>query len=187
MDTGDRVWRERGLRSAVLAGDEQAWQTWYDESFADLYAYVAWRCAGLRDLAEEVVQDTWLIAVRRVRRFDPTLGSFRAWLQGIAGNVLRNHLRRRRRGPAVQPLNGRQPVAAADDRADRERSARIAGALDRLPGRYEAVLRAKYLDQWSVAQIAGAWNETPKAIESLLTRARLAFREAYQQEESTDG
>jgi RNA polymerase sigma-70 factor (ECF subfamily) len=49
-----------------------------------------------------------------------------------------------------------------------------------LPGRYEAVLRAKYLDQQSVAQIAESWRETPKAIESLLTRAREAFRAAYE-------
>jgi DNA-directed RNA polymerase specialized sigma24 family protein len=70
MNPSDRVWRERGLRSAVLAGDERAWQSWYEESFHGLTAYVAWRCAGLQDLAEEVVQETWLTAVRRIRSFD---------------------------------------------------------------------------------------------------------------------
>src|SRR6516162_4354904 len=101
MNPSDRVWRERGLRSAVLAGDERAWQTWYDESFAGLYAYVWWRCAGLRDLGDEVVQETWLTAVRRVRDFDPERGCFAGWLCGIAANVLRNQLRRetRRRAP----------------------------------------------------------------------------------------
>ena len=44
----------------------------------------------------------------------------------------------------------------------------------------KAVLRAKYLDGRSMAEIAAAWGETPKAVESLLTRARQAFREAYQ-------
>jgi hypothetical protein len=34
MPEGDHVWRERGLRGAVLAGDERAWRTWYDECFA---------------------------------------------------------------------------------------------------------------------------------------------------------
>src|SRR5262249_17938556 len=87
MHSSERVWRERGLRAAVLAGDERAWRAWYDECFPGLYAYVSWRCAGLRDLADEVVQDTWLIAVRRMRRFDPEQGSFRAWLHGIAANV----------------------------------------------------------------------------------------------------
>lgn len=184
MAAGDRVGRERALRSAVLAGDERAWQEWYHESFQGLYAYVAWRCAGLRDLTDEVVQDTWLVAVRRIRRFDPEAGSFKAWLRGIAANVLRNHLRRRRRAANhTLPLSGPYPApdSAAQAIAERERAERIARALAGLPERYETVLRAKYLDQQTVAQIAAAQGETPKTIESLLTRARQAFREVYQQ------
>jgi RNA polymerase sigma-70 factor (ECF subfamily) len=182
MNPSDRVWRERGLRSAILAGDERAWQTWYDESFAALTAYVSWRCAGLRDLTEEVVQETWLTAVRRIRSFDPERGSFAAWLRGIAANTLRNHFRsRKRRAREAQSLNGpcaARPLVAADVE-EPDLAERIAEALTSLPERYEAALRAKYLDQQSVAQIAETWKETPKAVESLLTRARQAFREAY--------
>ena len=65
------------------------------------------------------------------------------------------------------------------DAESSDTSERIARALASLPERYEAVLRAKYLDQQSVDQIATVWNETSKAIESLLTRARRAFREVY--------
>lgn len=186
MDLSDRVGRERLLRGAVLAGDEQAWRTWYAEAYGPLYAYVLWRCGGGRDLAEEVVQDTWLTAVGRIRRFDPGRSPFAAWLRGIAANVLRNQLRRRRRrARRVGPLNGRpagggQPDAALEQQ---ERAERIARALAALPERYEAVLRAKYLDQHSVADIAAAWGETAKAVESLLTRARQAFRDAYDQAE----
>jgi RNA polymerase sigma-70 factor, ECF subfamily len=56
--------------------------------------------------------------------------------------------------------------------------------LSRLPERYEAALRAKYLDQQSVVEIAEAWNESPKAVESLLTRARESFRQEYKRLES---
>jgi RNA polymerase sigma-70 factor (ECF subfamily) len=181
MHPSDRVWRERGLRSAVLAGDERAWQTWYEESYAGLRAYAAWRCAGLRDLADEVVQETWLTAVRRIRRFDPDRGPFAAWLRGIAANIVRNQLRcRARLAGRIQPLNGELAARPADGVGkDEPPSEAIARALAALPDRYEAVLQAKYLDQKSVAQIAADWNETPKAVESLLTRARQAFRETY--------
>lgn len=179
MHPSQSVWREHGLRSAVLAGDERAWQTWYDESFEGLYAYVSWRCAGLRDLTEEVVQETWLIAVRRIRRFDPERGSFAGWLRGIAANVLRNHLRRERRLAQARPCP--VPAAAVDAALDqREQAEQIARALAFLPDHYEAVLRAKYVDQRSVAEIAAEQGETAKAVESLLTRARQAFRDAYQ-------
>jgi RNA polymerase sigma-70 factor (ECF subfamily) len=187
MRSDDRVWRERTLRSAALAGDERAWQTWYDESFEGLYAYVWWRCAGLRDLADEVVQETWLTAVRRVRAFDPERGPFAGWLCGIAANVLRNQLRREgRRRVSPCPAEARATEPADAGLEQREQAERIARALAELPERYEAVLRAKYLDGRSMAEIAAAWGETPKAVESLLTRARDAFREAYLRRESND-
>ena len=65
----------------------------------------------------------------------------------------------------------------------RERSERIAQALAALPEQYEAVLRAKYLELQTVEQIAAVRNETPKAVESLLTRARAAFRENFASQE----
>ncbi len=52
--------------------------------------------------------------------------------------------------------------------------------LDALPEHHEDVLRAKYMEGLSVADIAAQWNETPKAIESLLSRAREAFRKLFQ-------
>ena len=175
------AWRERGLLSAVLAGDERAWQTLYDESFAGLYAYVLWRCAGLRDRADDVVQETWLTAVRRIRSFVPERGNFASWLRGIAANVLRNHLRRQVRH-RMTSLDGREQSSGPDGASERrELAERIARALAELPPHYEAVLRAKYLEQQSVAMIAAERDDTPKAVESLLTRARQAFRDRYQQ------
>ncbi len=187
VSPSDRVWREHGLRTAVLAGDEQAWRTWYEESFDGLYGYLLWRCAGLRDLADEMVQETWLAAVRRVRGFDPVRGSFADWLRGIAANHLRNHFRKQdRRASRFQTFAMISVAPAEAELERREEAERIAQALSQLPERSEAALRAKYFDQQSVAEIAEAWKETPKAVESLLARARQAFREVYQQLEHTD-
>ena len=182
MPEGDRVWRERGLRSAVLAGDEQAWRAWYEESFSGLHAFVRWRCAGRQDWADDVVQETWMVAVRRIRSFDPERGSFADWLRGIAANLLRNQLRKRRPTPSLNGVPKRiEALASAspNETQRRDRSEQIAQALSKLPERYEAALRAKYLDRRSVAEMAEAWQDTPKAIESLLSRAREAFRDEY--------
>jgi RNA polymerase sigma-70 factor, ECF subfamily len=183
MKTDEPAPPDQVLRRAVLAGDEQAWIAWYEANYAALYRYVRWRCAGLRDWTEEVVQETWLVAVRRVRQFDPQQGPFSAWLRGIAANVLRNRLRRRKADAArvaalpAEPATGQDRVPEDSDR--RERAQRVIEVLSSLPEHYEAVLRAKYLDGASVAQIAAQRSETPKAVESLLTRARLAFRDKY--------
>jgi RNA polymerase sigma-70 factor (ECF subfamily) len=176
MAEDGRVGRERLFRRAVLAGDEWAWRALYDSAYDALYAYVLWRSGGLRDRADDVVQDTWLHAVRRIADFDPDRASFLAWLRGIAANLLKNRVRRDLRRQAG-PLDSEQ-AAREPDRAEAER---VADALASLTPRYEAVLRAKYLDGQSVAQIAAQSGESAKAIESLLSRAREAFRDAYTQ------
>jgi RNA polymerase sigma factor (sigma-70 family) len=102
-----------------------------------------------------------------------------SWLRGIAANVRRNQLRSARRLSQREATgNGKLDTAASPDPfADtKERDEQIAAALDDLLERQESVLRAKYFDGLSVAEIAAAWNETPKAIESLLSRSRDAFR-----------
>jgi RNA polymerase sigma-70 factor, ECF subfamily len=167
------------LRWAVLAGDENAWRVWCLEVFDELDRFVIWRCGGRRNEADEIVQETWLTAVRQIRSFRPQQGSFLAWLRGIAANVRRNQLR------SIQRLSQRESttngsyydaVRTEPTADDQERNEQIAAALDGLLERQESVLRAKYFDGLSVDDIAAAWNESPKAIESLLSRARDAFR-----------
>ena len=179
MQDQGRVWRERGLQAAVLAGDESAWRAWYDETADALYAYIAWRCGGLRDAADEIAQDVWLTAVRRLPTFDPAAGSFLGWLRGIAARVSANRFRRDRRREA---LPSRRPNSTPAD-AENDRAERIAAVLAALPDNYETVLRAKYLDALSIAAIAENLGLSDKAVESLLSRARAAFRELYHPDE----
>lgn len=178
MFPNSRAEREHWLRRAVLEGDESAWRTIYDESFAALLRFVRWKCGERSDWVDEVVQETWLVAVRRIVDFDPLQGSLEQWLRGIAVNNLRNLARRH--GQAVSRDQDLNEVAdVRDDAPAWDEQPEIAAALASLSDRQAAVLRAKYLDGRSVAEIAASWNETPKSIESLLTRARQAFREVY--------
>ncbi len=183
MHSENRIHREEMLRRAVLAGDENAWRVWCLESFDELDRFIIWRCGGRRDEADEIVQETWFTAVRQIRSFQPEQGSFLAWLRGIAANVRRNYLRQARRTSKRETPANEQHFDASQTESvtdQQERSRQVAAALDTLPERQEAVLRAKYLDELSVAEIAAAWKESPKAIESLLSRAREAFRERFE-------
>jgi RNA polymerase sigma-70 factor (ECF subfamily) len=183
MHPDQRIEREEALRRAVLAGDEHAWRAWCLEVFDELDRFVLWRCGGRRNEADDVVQETWLTAIRQIRKFQPRQSSFLAWLRGIAANVRRNSVRRagrlsQREGHADQTQIA---VARSDQAADvQEKSEQIAAVFDGLLERQEQVLRAKYFDGLTVADIAAAWNESPKAIESLLSRAREAFRERFE-------
>lgn len=189
MDATDRNWRERTLRTAVLAGDETAWRTLYDESCDGLYAFVRLRLRGDGAAADEIVQECWMVAVRSVARFDPDRSSFQTWLLGIARNLLRNHHRKQSRlrenettTPRMDDLAASPPPAPRSD-ALRQR---VALALSSVSARYRAVLRAKYGERRSVAAIATDLGRSPKAVESLLARARQAFRDAFQQSDPND-
>ena len=172
------------LRDATLRGDELAWQSLYDESFDQLWKYVEWRCGGNRVLAEDVIQETWVVAVRRIRDFMPQKAGFATWLCGIAAKNLQACFRRERGRRSLASLDSKLAQAQSEDKStDEAVSLQIAVALADLPERFEAVLRAKYLDSMTVNQIAGHWGETPKAVESLLTRARDAFRQAYRSQD----
>ena len=52
-------------------------------------------------------------------------------------------------------------------------------ALDYLPDNYSKALRLKYFEGHSVKHIAQQLEVSVKAAESILTRARLAFREGF--------
>lgn len=187
MDDGERIENDRRWLRAVLAGDDVAWRTKYDAAFPAVHAYVLWRCGGMHDLADDVMQETWMTAVRKIAQFVPDRGPFATWVCGIAGNVVRNAIRsRRRRSIRIVALVGTE----AEDKPEldpSERAERTAAALAELPEHYEQALRDKYLLGKSVAEIAAARGESFKAVESQLTRAREAFRQAYQAQEIDHG
>jgi RNA polymerase sigma-70 factor (ECF subfamily) len=126
-----------------------------------------------------------MTAVKRIRKFDPLQGRFQSWLRGIAKNTLRNHRRRAQRIRAFKRLlrwsleREGQVLQGSEPGGDLELAEQVTLALTGLPSRYQAVIRAKYKENLAVAEIAAEWGESPKAIESLLSRARSAFREAY--------
>lgn len=66
-------------------------ETVFDRYFAEVHGYVA-RRLGV-DIADDVSSETFLIAYRTRDRFDPVRGDRRAWLYGIAGNLMRRHRR----------------------------------------------------------------------------------------------
>lgn len=179
---------ERALRRGVLDGDDAAWRALYDRAFDRVYGYVAARLRGDPHRIDETVQDAWLVAVRRIGDFDPARAPFGAWMRGVADGVLKNRLRkdaRRARSETSATDAGAAPeLRPAPSPPSPDAAERVAAALAGLPPAYGEVLRAKYEGGRSVAEIAAATGRTPKAAESLLSRAREAFRRLFDAEET---
>jgi RNA polymerase sigma-70 factor (ECF subfamily) len=178
MADPDRTDLETALRAAILAGDVSAWRAFYDSCFARVCAFVSKRVGGRPELAEDLVEECWLVAVRRIREFDPSRGSFAAWMRGIAENAVRNGLRRERRR-SHEPLLDDPEAAPTDTEGGADLSRRIDAVYEQLPPRYREILKAKYESRLAVAEIATRRGETRKTVESLLSRARAAFRKTF--------
>ena len=177
MASQDTSPAETTLVLAARAGDARAWTALFEGHAQPLYGYIAVRVPD-RHLAEEIAQDCWLVAVRRLGRFDPGRGSFWSWMRGIADKQLLNAWRRwRRRGGSERPLTAALEPETVDPAGRTDVREELALALSRLPPRYQAALQARYRDGASVAEIAAGSGDSPKAVESLLSRARAALRQ----------
>lgn len=66
----------------------------YAEHAEGLFSFLAYR-TGDRNLAEDLLADTFERALRHRRRFNGLRGNRKTWLYAIALNLLRDHLRRR--------------------------------------------------------------------------------------------
>jgi RNA polymerase sigma-70 factor (ECF subfamily) len=179
------------LARRVLAGDEAAFEEFFDRYFPRLFRFALPRLGGHEDITEDVVQRVLVRALAH-------LGSYRGeaalitWLCTLCRREIAAWHEREGRAREVSFSDERPEVRAALDAvavldADdpeaafrrRELSHLVQLTLDHLPGRYGDILEWKYIYGLSVGEIADRLGVGYKAAESLLTRARTAFREAF--------
>ena len=106
------------LVRAVAAGSEDALAALYDRHVNGIHA-VALRLTNDRQLAEEVVQETFLALWNRAELFDPALASLATWLRTIARNRTVDRLRAAGRRPPLVQLPGHGDEGEPDAGFDR--------------------------------------------------------------------
>src|SRR5258708_37467698 len=77
---------------AAQKGDRTAIGRFYDAHVDGLYAFVFYRVGRDATLAEDVVQETFAVALSRQADYDPQRGSVGSWLAVLSRNVIRDHL-----------------------------------------------------------------------------------------------
>lgn len=88
----------------IVAGSQEALAAIYDRHIDAVFA-AAGRLTSDRQVAEEVVQETFLALWNRAELFDPAAGSLAAWLHTIARNRTVDRLRAAGRRPTLVPLS----------------------------------------------------------------------------------
>ena len=183
---------DKRLAKQLLAGDERAFDRFFEENFARLYRFALTRLSDDPEGAREVVQITLSRAVRKLHTYRAEATIF-TWLCAICRNEISDWLRRQGRYREhivlVEDLPEIQAAidtiqAPGQDSPERhyqrvEALRLIQVALDRLPARYGNVLEWKYIEGHSVKEISARLNLGTEATQSLLARARRAFADVY--------
>jgi RNA polymerase sigma-70 factor (ECF subfamily) len=166
-DVADRALLERVLRT----GDEHAFRELYRRHTPRVYALVL-RVLGSEHDADDVIQETWLRAIRSAPHFRWE-ASFPSWLTAIALNCARGIRRKEKRWPTSEvaadtPARVRWETTEA--RMDLER------ALERVPPGYRAVLTLYELEGRPHEEIARQLGIATGTSKSQLHHARRFLR-----------
>jgi RNA polymerase sigma-70 factor (ECF subfamily) len=183
---------DQELVERLLRGDQRAFEQFFNEYYPKLYRFVKRRVPQDAAAAEDIAQGTlcraleslrsyrgeaalmtWLCTLCR-REMSARWDDNRAWR--AAPRLVEDDPAIRAALEALLASEQVDPVRAADREQVRES---ILAALDYLPVPYGDILEWKYLRDLSMDEIARRLGRSPKAVESLLTRARESFREAF--------
>lgn len=183
---------DKDLAGRMLAGQEDAFEEFFDGHFPRLYRFALARMNQDPGAAEEVAQAAVCAGISRLKTYRGEATLF-TWLCTFCRHEISAYYRRLGRTPQPVGLPEDSPeiraaldsLAATLDQgperlAQRAEVARLVQVtLDSLPRWYADALEWKYIHGMSVKDIAARLKLGPKAAESLLTRARQAFREGF--------
>ena len=187
----EAVHTDQAVARRILAGDAAEFRSMFERFFPRLYRCALARLDGDHEAARDVVHQTFCRGIDRLDSYRGEAALY-TWFYQVCRNTLLDYSRRTRRELRVMvPLEDLPDMRAVletmaaplteepETRLWRAEVGRLVQAtVDALPERYGQVLEWKYVDCESVRHIAVRLGVTDKAAESLLTRAREAFREA---------
>ena len=145
----------------------------YDEALPHVYGYLVRRCDSAAT-AEDLTAETFLAALTASR----SGGEVNVpWLIGTARHKLVDHWRRSGRNQRLleELWEGTELQVDSNEPVD---ALQVRGVLDRLLPHHRAALTLRYLDGLPVDQVAVLLERSLHATESLLMRAKTAYRQA---------
>lgn len=151
---------DRQLVARVVEGDAEALEALYGRYGRPCYG-LARRILTDEQLAQDVVQEVFLVLWRDAGRFDASRGGFSSWLLSMthhkAVDVVRREENLRKRRTGVEQLEVHEaPVPGPDDRAwTTLRGERVREALAELPEPQREALVLAYFGGYTQREIAG--------------------------------
>jgi RNA polymerase sigma-70 factor (ECF subfamily) len=162
------------LVARAQAGDGEAFGQLYDRYVDLVYRYVYYR-VGTQSLAEDLVSETFLRALRRIGSFSWQGRDFAAWLVTIARNLIADHFKSGRYRLEVATADMLEADRAQDgpegEVLDSLTNATLLDAVKQLNSEQQECVVLRFLQGMSVTETALAMGKTEGAIKALQYRA----------------
>ena len=168
------------LMAAVAKGDQAAFERLYAATRTKLYGVVL-RILRRSDLADEVIQETYLKIWHNAGSFDPKLATPITWMVAIARNRALDLIRKKTEvsiedEPAAMEAAGEEPNPLAR-REMTEDLRRLLGCLGQLEEDRRRMVLLAYYSGWSREQLAVKFEAPANTIKTWLRRSLLEIRE----------
>jgi RNA polymerase sigma-70 factor, ECF subfamily len=180
------------LARRVAAGDREAFDAFFGETFPRLYRFVLHRVQRNEDAAQDICQQVMERAIRAMASYRGE-AALLTWICQIGRSEIANHWQRHSRhdsthvsfdqdefAQATLESLAADPALAPEAQGERwDRVTQVQAILDHLPTPYGDALEWKYLDGLSAEEIGQRLRMSASAAHSMLARARRAFRAEY--------
>ena len=137
---------------------------------------VCYRMLGERMEAEDLAQETFIRAYKRLETFEVER-PFGPWIRRVAANVCLNHIQRRR--PESYEFDEERDRSPAADRQEPEtylqgaqNAEEVRQAIVALPAHYRAVIELRHYQEMSYSEISEVLELPLSDVKSHLYRAR---------------
>ncbi len=161
--------------------------TVFDRLSGALYRYVVVRTGGDAHVADDVMQQVWVAALRT--GWSVPADEIEFWLRGVARNILAAHRRRLANRPKQLPLADRALASELAEALEssplppelvdkKETKDQLLLALTQLPSDAQELIAGRYFRGWTVERLADTLGLSVRAAEGRLYRARQALKQA---------
>ena len=170
---------DAAILQGLARGDARAFDGVYERLRAPLYSFLV-RLSGRTQLAEDLLQETWIRLVRHARDLPPET-QLRPWLYTVARNLYRSHRRwalldaSRLRELGLLP--GQVPESPFESLAANDIERGLEHALAALPLVDREVVLLCVVSAFEPSDAAGILGISAEAVRQRLARARAKLRE----------
>ena len=157
----------------------EAVERWFLEHADGIYTFIFYRAGRDPELAADVVQETFLTALRKMDDYDPERGTMRTWLTFIAKNCVRTALRREGRYETstafwenldrklLSTYRSLATTPLPDEVLESEETVEMVQlTLSSIPGNYRKALLDHYQQKKSLKEIARLEGTTEGAVKT---------------------